>query len=188
LATSPATTWLGALARGGAERPLFVKTAHVGASPRRVFAFLEDLENHRLLTGRAMAIEELDGPPGARTGSRVRLRGPFGVRRRGRIRMLDSRAPGRMIGSAEIGRGTLASISWTIADDPTGSRVRLEAEIVRLGVSDRVLLALGGRRWMRRLFEEAVNRLAERLAPQAAGPAVGATAPVHEPALAWEGC
>jgi hypothetical protein len=177
-----------AVSRPGATRPTeIVGTGRVGASPARVFAFLEDLENHRLLTGRAVAIEELDGPPGARTGSRVQLRGPLGIRRRARTRMLDSRAPGWMIGSAEVGRGTLALISWTIAEDRTGSRVRLKAEIARLGVSDRVLLALGGRRWLRRLFEESVTALAERLAPQAAGSAVGAPAPAHEPALAWEG-
>jgi hypothetical protein len=176
------------VSRPGARRPTeIVGTGQVGASPARVFAFLEDLENHPLLTGRAVAIEELDGPPGARTGSRVQLRGPLGIRRRVRTRMLDSRAPGWMIGSAEIGRGTLALISWTIAEDRTGSRVRLKAEIARLGVPDRILLALGGRRWMRRLFEESVTALAERLAPQAVGSAVGAPAPVRAPALAWEG-
>lgn len=176
------------ISRPGAARSTeIVGTGQVGASPARVFAFLEDLENHLLLTGRAVAIEELDGPPGARTGSRVRLRGPLRIRRRARTRMLDSRAPGWMIGSAEIGRGTLALISWTIAEDRTGSRVRLKAEIGRLGVSDRVLLALGGRRWMRRLFEESVAALAERLAPQAAGPPVRARAPTHEPGRAWEG-
>jgi hypothetical protein len=78
-------------------------------------------------------------------------------------------------------------ISWTIAEDGTGSRVRLKAEIGRLGVSDRVLLALGGRRWMRRLFEESVTALAERLAPHAAGSALGAPVLAHEPAVAWEG-
>src|SRR5262245_43092131 len=142
-----------------------VATGRVGASPALVFAFLENLENHRLLTGGAMAIEELDGPPGARTGSRVQLRGPLGIRRRARTRILDSRAPGWMIGSAEIGRETRALISWTVAEDGVGSRVRLKAEIAHLSLPDRVLLALGGRRWMRRLFEESIIALAERLAP-----------------------
>jgi hypothetical protein len=182
------------VSRRGATRPTeIVGTGKVRVSPALVFTFLEDLENHRLLTGGAVAIEELDGPPGARTGSRVQLRGPLGIRRRARTRMLDSRAPAWMIGSAEIGRGTLAMISWTITEDSTGSCVRLKAEIARLGVPDRVLLALGGRRWLRRLLEESVTALAERLAPperpspQAAGLALGAPAPVHEPALAWEG-
>ena len=169
-----------------------VATGHVGASPARVYAFLEDLENHRLLTGGAMEIEELYGPPGARTGSRVQLRGPLGIRRRARTRILDSRAPGWMIGSAEIGRETRALISWTVAEDGVGSRVRLKAEIAQLGLPDRVLLALGGRRWMRRLFEESVTVLAERLAPPEspapqAGSVADAQAPVHEPALAWQG-
>ena len=169
-----------------------VATGHVETSPALVFAFLEDLENHRLLTGGAMEIEELYGPPGARTGSRVQLRGPLGIRRRARTRIFDSHAPGWMIGSAEIGRGTRALISWTVAEDGVGSRVRLKAEIAQLGLPDRVLLALGGRRWMRRLFEESVTVLAERLAPPEspapqAGSVADAQAPVHEPALAWQG-
>jgi hypothetical protein len=186
-ADAKASVTVGISHPGATRSTGIVGTGQVGASPARVFAFLEDLENHRLLTGRAVAIEELDGPPGARTGSRVQLRGPLGIRRRARTRMLDSRAPRWMIGCAEIGRGTLALISWTIAEDRTGSRVRLEAEIGRLGVFDRVLLALGGRRWMRRLFEESVTALAERLAPQAAGSAAAAPAPALEPALGWEG-
>jgi len=97
-----------------------------------------------------------------------------------------------MIGSAEIGRETRALISWTVAEDGVGSRVRLKAEIAHLGLPDRVLLALGGRRWMRRLFEESVTVLAERLAPPEtpapqAGSVADAQAPVHEPALAWQG-
>jgi hypothetical protein len=95
------------MSRPGATRSTeILGTGRVGASPARVFAFLEDLENHRLLTGRAVAIEGLEGPPGARTVGRVQLRGPLGIRRRARIRMLDSRAPRWVIGSAEIGRGT----------------------------------------------------------------------------------
>ena len=169
-----------------------VATGHVETSSALVFAFLEDLENHRLLTGGAMEIEELYGPPGARTGSRVQLRGPLGIRRRARTRIFDSHAPGWMIGSAEIGRETRALISWTVAEDGVGSRVRLKAEIAQLGLPDRVLLALGGRRWMRRLFEESVTVLAERLAPPEspapqAGSVADAQAPVHEPALAWQG-
>lgn len=163
-------------------------TRRVAAPPERVFAFLRDLENHWLLTGRAVSIDELDGPVGARTGGRVRLRGPLFARRRVRTRVLESRAPGWMMGRAEIGRRTIALISWTIAGEPRGSRVQLKAEVGGLGTLDRLLLTFGGRRWMRRLFEAALTALAESLAPQAATPAIPAPRPpAPEPALAWEG-
>ena len=62
-------------------------TRSVGAEVADVFAFLADLENHWLLADRFVEVVELAGPPGARTGGRVRVRGPLRLRRTATIRV-----------------------------------------------------------------------------------------------------
>ena len=69
-----------------------------------------------------------------------------------------------MIGTAELGGGTRARVSWTLAGRLGDTRVRLAAEIERTGRLDRMLLFLGGRWWLRRLFESTLDRLADELA------------------------
>lgn len=132
--------------------------------PEAAFAFLADLENHWRLTGRAIGIDELAGPPGARTGGVVTLRGPLGLRRRVRTRMLEAAEPRWMVGIAEVGRETLAGISWRLAASPARTSVELRAEIVYLSRFDRVLWRLGARRWMERLFSQALVALEAELA------------------------
>jgi hypothetical protein len=76
-----------------------------------------------------------------------------------------------MIGTAELDGGTRARVSWTLAGRMGRTRVRLAAEIERTGRLDRVLLALGARRWLRRLFESTLENLERELASDRSGPA-----------------
>jgi hypothetical protein len=64
-------------------------------------------------------------------------------------------------GRAEVGRGTVGLIRWTVEARDAGSRVTLEAKVLRASLPDRVVLALGGRRWLRRGLREAVDELAK---------------------------
>jgi hypothetical protein len=135
----------------------------IPASPSSVFGFLADLENHWLVAGRNIEVLELTGPPGSRSGGSVRIRGPFGLSRTARTSVTEASAPDRMTGRAEIGRSTVATVSWTIAADNDGySRVRLGAKIKQAGVLDRLILSLGGRRWMQRLFGGTLRTLANQ--------------------------
>jgi uncharacterized protein YndB with AHSA1/START domain len=140
------------------------------APPEDVFAFLFDLRNHWRLADRFVDVLTLDGPEGGRAdGGRVRVRGPLGVRRTVVTRVVAARAPRLLIGTAELASGTRARVSWTIAGRLGSSRVRLAADVERARALDRLLLALGGRWWLRRLFASALERLGQELAADRGG-------------------
>jgi carbon monoxide dehydrogenase subunit G len=133
--------------------------ALVPAPPEEVFDFLSDLGNHWRLTARAVRLVELDGDA---DGGVVRIRGPLRLGRTAHTRVTASRAPRLLIGVAELGGGTRARVSWTLAARVNQTRVRLAAHVEHAAPLDRVLLALGGRAYMRRVFERTLERLAER--------------------------
>jgi uncharacterized protein YndB with AHSA1/START domain len=142
--------------RGGfaAERTLAI-------GPEALFEFLSDLENHWALADRFVEVVELERDNSGRpaTGGRVRLRGPLGLRRTAATRVVDVQRPSRIAGTALLGRGTLALVSWTVDPHGEGTRVRLAAKVERASALDRVLLAVGGRRWLRRRFAKILATL-----------------------------
>lgn len=140
-------------------------TAIVRASPEEVFDFLDDLANHWRLVDRFVEVIELDGPLGRPPESGlVRLCGPLGVRRTVRTRVTAARRPRLIIGTAELGDHTRARVSWTLAGRLGQTRVRLAAEVEHASMLDRLLLALGGRAWLRRRFAHGLEALAARFA------------------------
>ena len=127
--------------------------------PERVFEFLSNLQNHWLLEQRFVALDEVRG----NEGGRVRIRGPLGLSRVAETRVLEARPPtadepGELNGRADLGP-TVGRVRWQVARRDSGSEVTLSAWVERTGWLDRVLLALGGRRWLQRIFESALARL-----------------------------
>jgi uncharacterized protein YndB with AHSA1/START domain len=146
----------------GDEAPLpgdIEAAALVPASPEEVFAFLSDLGNHWRLTDRRIKVVQLNGD---KDGGVVRVQGPLGVSRTAHTRVTAAREPRLLIGVAELDGGTRARVSWTLAGRVSQTRVRLAAEVEHATPLDRLLLALGGRAWMRRTFRRTLERLAER--------------------------
>ena len=132
-------------------------TAVVPAPPEDVFEFLSDLSNHWRLVDRFVQVVSVDGDSGL-----VRLRGPFGVRRTVRTRVTAARAPDEIEGVAELSDGTRARVCWTLsAAGVADTRVHLAAEVLSATPLDRLLLALGGRAWMRRRFAFGLSRLGD---------------------------
>jgi hypothetical protein len=93
------------------------------------------------------------------SGGRVRVKGPLGISRVASTRVEAAESPSALRGSAEIGRRTKATVRWTIDPADAGSAVTVAAMVERASRLDRVLLALGGTWWLRRLFRNAVGRL-----------------------------
>jgi hypothetical protein len=84
--------------------------------------------------------------------------GPFGLGRVADTRVVRAEEPSLLLGRAALGR-TRASVRWEIRPADGGSHVTLSATIERLSFGDRVLLLLGGRRWLSVVFASAVARL-----------------------------
>lgn len=89
----------------------------------------------------------------------MRLKGPFGLSRTARTRVTETREPSEVRGRADVGRGTVGSVRWTIEPHALGSRVTLSAHVERASLLDRAILVLGGRMVLRRAFAEAVEQL-----------------------------
>ena len=139
--------------------------AVVHQPPDAVFAFLADLRNHWRLEGRFVDLEAVDGRGSATpTGGRVRIRGPLGLSRVARTQVLEAVPPqvgagGRLRGRADVGAATVGRVAWDLEPTELGTRVALSATVERASPADRVILALGGRAWLRRLFQAAVSSL-----------------------------
>jgi carbon monoxide dehydrogenase subunit G len=141
----------------------------VHAPPAEVFAFLADLETHWQLADRFIEVVNLERPSagGPAYGGVVRMRGPLGFARTARTRVVEAHPPGRLAGTAAVGRATLARVSWTLRPRGEGTRVRLEASLERTSRLDRMLLRAGGRRWLGRRFEGILDTLAGRFGVEA---------------------
>jgi hypothetical protein len=130
-------------------------------TPEEVYAFLERLENHRLLGDEHLHMESLRDD---RRGATISVRGPAGLRRTALTEVTTTQAPHRFGGTVTTTTNTRAGAWWTIEPNPLGARVSLNAAIAPRGIVDRVLLAVGGRRWLERRCERVVVRLGPALA------------------------
>jgi len=139
-------------------------TRSVAADVADVFAFLADLENHWRLADRFVEVVELAGPPGARTGGRVRVRGPLGLRRTATIRIDVIRPAQEVRGSAAMSGGTVARVRWLLRPLDGRTVVMLGATVEEARRLDRVLLRAGGLVWMGKRFEGALESLEDALA------------------------
>jgi hypothetical protein len=135
----------------------------VDAGPEAVFPFLSDLENHWVLAHRFVELLKLELRGGLGDGGTVRLRGPLGLRRTARTRVLVV-SHGHLVGTANIGRRTQATLEWTVSPCGRGSTVSLSATVQSLSLPDRLLLAGGGTRWLRGCFAATLDRLADHVA------------------------
>jgi hypothetical protein len=74
-----------------------------------------------------------------------------------------------MTGTAELGGGTRARVTWSFTPDGDATTVRLAAEVEKAGPLDRVLLALGGKAWLRHRLAAILATLADRFRREAPG-------------------
>jgi uncharacterized protein YndB with AHSA1/START domain len=140
----------------------------VPTDPEAVFDYLARLDNHWRLMDGSVEVLSLDGN-GEDGPDRavVRLHGPLGIRRTVHTRVLEVERPGRLRGRAGIGhrsdggRVTEGEVVWTLEPEGDATRVHLAASVSGASASDHLILALGGRAWLRMRFHAALARLAE---------------------------
>jgi hypothetical protein len=133
----------------------------IAADGEALFLFLADLEAQLFLAGRSIEVVGLDGPAGARSSGELRIRGPLGLRRTAYARVLASVPPHQVVVRADIERGTVVLISWTLAAGRGTIEVELAAVLHSAGLLDRLALLVGGRRLARRRLETTLAALAE---------------------------
>jgi hypothetical protein len=133
--------------------------------PEEAFAFLSRPHNHCRLATARIRLRELDVTgDGELGGARLVLRGPLWLRRAARTRVVSVRRPAHLAGTAHVGSGTEVAVRWDLDGAGAGASVAiLTATVTRLAAPERLLLAVGGRRWVRRLFVATLERLAAEL-------------------------
>jgi CspA family cold shock protein len=135
--------------------------AEVAAPPAAVFALLADLRAHWALADRWTEVVSLGSE-----GGTIRLRGPLGLRRTARVLVERRTATVEVVGVAVLGRRTSARVRWSLQprDGGRATRVTLAAQVLGVAPADRLLLALGGRRWLSWRFSVTLERLSRALA------------------------
>ena len=136
----------------------------LGAPPAEVFPILGDLDRHHHLTDGGMRILRLEGPRGRRTGGLVELRGPLGIKRLVRTEVSGAEAGTRLWGTAVTEQGARAHVEWRLEPfdrDRTSVEVRIAVEATSW--PERLLLLLGGRRWLRARMRAALRRMREQI-------------------------
>jgi hypothetical protein len=130
--------------------------------PSVVHGFLADAANHHRLTGPGVALVGADGHGDTISGTLV-LTGPLRIRRTAISRVTTSVEPTVLSGVARLGRSSTANIRWELHERDGGTTVELTVELTALSRPDRVLLALGARRWIGRLLGDTLARLSGAL-------------------------
>jgi len=142
-----------------AETPVISARGHVRERPQAVYARLADLDEHRHLVDAGMRILALDGPAGRRSGGLVELRGPAGLRRVARTRVKGAEPGRRLWGTATTTDGTEAELEWRLHPHEAGTEVEIELRLRSQSPRDRLLLRMGGERWLRQRLAAAIARL-----------------------------
>jgi len=143
----------------------------VPAPPEAVFDYLARLDHHWQLMDDSVEVAELAGEEDSGPDRAVvRMHGPLGIGRIAHTQVLAAERPSMLRGRAGIGRRTdgeritEGEVSWTLAPEGEGTRVRLAARVKHAGIGDRLILALGGRAWLRIRLRDALERLARMFA------------------------
>jgi len=149
------------VAEGGA---VLAADAVVGARAAEIFPLLCDLDRHHDLTDGGMRILRLEGQRGRRTGGLVELRGPLGIRRLVRTRVSGAEPGRRLWGTAETEHGARAHVEWRLRPhDAESTAVQVRIEVEASNWPERMLLALGGRAWLRARMRAALRRVGQQL-------------------------
>ena len=145
-------------------RGTIIARRQISAPAAAVIRFLADLEHHVRLAPESVQVLRLSGPRGCPAHALVRLTGPLGMQRTASTELLQTRLANSIAGQARIGERTVASVVWSVEENAGGSVVTLSATVDAASPIDRMVLVLGGHRWLARRFAAALQRLSDVLA------------------------
>jgi uncharacterized protein YndB with AHSA1/START domain len=136
----------------------------VGRPREEVFAYLADIAHHAEFTDHFLEDWHLtrEDPVGRGAGARFRIKAPLQRFSWMGVSFIEVDPPWRIV---EAGRGgkfnRIRSMTiYTLEPAPDdGTRVRLSVETEPVTISDRLMEALGARRWTRRQNLRALRRL-----------------------------
>jgi hypothetical protein len=134
-------------------------TRPVAAGAPALSDFLANLDNHWDLCDDAVEITSLGDPVDRPSEALLMLRGPLGIRRAARTRLLGATAK-KVWGRAQLGNGTQARVTWRFAPTRGTTEVEVELELRDARLFDRWLFALV-RPWVTGQLSRALDRLAE---------------------------
>lgn len=134
-------------------------TGSTPAPADAVFRRLRDLDAHRDLAAPHIEILDLRGPRGARTGGVVQLNGPLGVQVRACTTLRATLAAREITGTARTDHGSTGTLTWRLEAGGDETVVTADLTARARSARDALLLAIGGRWWLRRRLATAIDRL-----------------------------
>ena len=134
-------------------------TRQVAAGAEALSDFLANLDNHWALCEEMVDITSSQGPAGQADEASLTLRGPLGITRSARTRLLGASLD-KVWGRAQLGNGTQARVTWRFAPARGTTAVELELELRDARLFDRLLFALL-RPWITSRLARALGRLGE---------------------------
>jgi hypothetical protein len=163
--------------------PIIV-TRTIPAGADKLHGLVSDPANQWRLATRFADIAALE-PAGDRCDAQLRL--PMGASLHASVHVKPSRKGRLLTCEARLGRRTVAWVTWILTPDRGTTEVDLAVQLESRSLATRLVLLLGGRRWIARRLEMALTKLARTVARTAkdvaAAPAsdVATTPDAHVP-------
>jgi hypothetical protein len=136
--------------------PIIVTRA-VAADRHVLHAFLSDPVNHWRLAASFADVVSLQ-PAGDRCDAKLRL--PSGMRWHASVQVKPSRGTRLLTAELRLGNRTIASATWILSADRGTTEVDLAIQPESRSLVTRLVLLLGGRRWIAQRVETALATLA----------------------------
>jgi len=137
-------------------RPIIV-TRTIAADRGALHALLSDPANQWRLASSFARVVTLQ-PAGDRCEARLRL--PFGLRIPASVQVRPSRLGRLLTSEIRVGRRTIAWATWILSPDRGTTEVDLAIQPESRSLVTRLVLLLGGRRWIARRLDTALATLA----------------------------
>ena len=134
-----------------------IATRTIAADADALHELLADPANQWRL---ATAFADIAALPPAGKHCEARLRLPFGVRRPASMHVKPSRKHRLLTTEVRLGHRTVAWVTWILTPDPGTTEADVAVQLESRSLITRLVLLLGGRRWIARRLDTTLATLA----------------------------